>query len=291
MGRAPKAVVIAIGLVAAAAPASLGAGRAPEALVPTPGPGPCHAQPPRLVSAGKAPRARLRIDLEKEASRTGSAVSTDLTRSQTRLANGSLQTSTTTRTLRERITIGHLVGGRVPVDVHATLTYVGVSTPSQSFDLSGYSDALDGGVIAPQGGTAVATTDRLPAQPVGVGASWRVVNCDLVGVTYARETRTYRLRSVANRVVVATYKDALELDPAHVALGSVKEGNATVRLQLVQLHGTATGTWRLPLANGLGESRTTVSRLDTVARGTGSGFPTALIHVSTVDTETDPPAR
>jgi hypothetical protein len=291
MPGVPKAVVLAIALMAVAVPVSLGAGRAPTALVPTPGPGPCRVQSPKLVSAGTAPRARLRIDLAKEERRTASGVGTDLTRSQTRLADGTLRTSTTTKTLRERITTGHLVAGRVPVTVHATITYVGLSAPAQSFDLSGYSDALDGGVIAAQGGDAIATTDRLPHEPVGVGATWRVVNCDLVGVTYARETRTYRLRSVANRIVVATYQDVLELDPAHVALGSVKEGAATVHLQLVELHGTATGTWRVPLANGLGESRTTVSRLETVARGTASGLPTALIHVTTVDTEMDPPAR
>jgi hypothetical protein len=291
MGGVPKAVVLAVALVAVAAPASLGAGHAPAALVPTPGPGPCNVQPPRLVSAGKAPRAPLRIDLAKEASRTASGVGTDLTRSQTHLADGSLQTSTTTKTLRETITTGRLAHGRIPVAVHATLAFVGVSAPAQSFDLSGYSDALDGGALTPQGGAVVPTTDRLPQQPVGVGATWRVVNCDLVGVTYARETRTYHLRSVANRIMVATYTDVLALDPAHVALGSVKEGGKTVQLQLVQLHGTATGTWRVPLANGLGESRTTVTRLDTVARGTGAGLPTALIHVSTVDTETDPPAR
>ena len=291
MGGAPKAVALAIALVAVAAPASLGAGRRPAALgVPVPGPTACHVQPPRLLSAGKAPRARLRIDLAHEASTTARSVGIETTRSQTRLRDGSLQATTTTQTLRVRIRTGRPAHGRLPLAVRVSIAS-GSGAPVQTFDVSGYSDALDGGALTSVSGTRVPTTDRLPREAVGVGAMWRVVNCDLVGTTFARETRTYRLRSFSRGVVGATYRDVLELDPAHVDLGTGEEGGTTVHLKLVQLHGTATGTWRIPLGHALGESRTTVTRMQTVARGTGAGFPTAMIHVSTLDSETDPPAR
>jgi hypothetical protein len=256
-----------------------------------PGSIPCREQPPLLLSPGRVPRAPLRIDLAKLASTTATAVSTEKTDAETHLADGSLRPSSTTEKVRVRLKTGRLRNGRLPVTEQLTLSYVGRPDPAQTVNLSGYSDALDGGVFSGKVGTSVTVTDRLPREPVGVGATWRVVNCDPIGSVYAFETRTYTLRSVTQRVVTATYRDVLEIDPAHVALGSLNVRGTTVQLQLVQLHGTAVGTWRLPLANGLGESRTTVTRMETVARSTGAGIQTALIHVSTVDTESDPAAR
>jgi hypothetical protein len=272
--------------------AGLGVGRSVAALgVPGPAPGPCHEKPPQLLSPGRSPRVPLRIDLATLASATAMAVSTEETRAETRLADGSLRPSDTTAKARVEIRTGRPRNGRLPLTEHFTLSYVGVSAPAQTVDLSGYSDALDGGVFSAKGGASVTLTDRLPREPIGVGATWRVVNCDEIGATHARETRTYTLRSVAHRVVVATYRDVVEIDPANVALGSLNVAGTTVHLKLLQLHGTATGTWRLPLENGFGESRTTVTRMQTVARGTGSKIPTALIHVSEVDTASDPAAR
>jgi hypothetical protein len=292
MGGALKLVVLVAVSGAVAGAAGPRVGRSVAALgVPAAGPGPCHDAPPRLLSPGRTPRAPLRIDLAPSASTTETAVSTEVTRSETRLANGSLRPSSITETLRLRIATGRPRNGRLPLTERFTVSYVGHLVPTQTFDVSGYTDALDGGVFSAKGGTSVIDTDHLPREAVGLGATWRVVNCDAIGSTYARETRTYTLRSVAHRVVVATYRDVLEIDPANLDLGSLKVAGTTVHLRLVQLHGTATGTWRLPLANGFGESRTTVTRMQTVARGTGSGIPTALIHVSTVDTESDPAAR
>jgi hypothetical protein len=290
-GALKLAVPIAV-IGAVAVTAGLGVGRSVAALgVPGAGPGPCREKPPHLLTPGRSPRAPLRIDLATLASATAMAVSTEETRAETRLADGSVRPSDTTATSRVRIRTGRPRNGRLPLTEHFTLSYVGSSGPAQTVDLSGYSDALDGGVFSAKGGASVTLTDRLPREPVGVGATWRVVNCDEIGATHARETRTYTLRSVVHRVVVATYRDVVEIDPANVALGSLNVAGTTVHLELVQLHGTATGTWRLPLENGFGESRTTVTRMQTVARGTGNRIPTALIHVSEVDTASDPAAR
>jgi hypothetical protein len=99
-------------------------------------------------------------------------------------------------------------------------------------------------------------------EAVGVGAVWRIVNCDPVDGAAAREVRTYTVRSVARGIVVLSFRDVISIDPARRDLGRQKIGTETVQLTLDRLSGTATGSYRIPLANALRSSSTTVTKAE-----------------------------
>jgi hypothetical protein len=152
-----------------------------------------------------------------------------------------------------------------------------------SFTFKGFADAFDGGRIADE-----AVTDHFPREPVGVGATWRVVNCDHIGGTPARETRTYTLRSVSGGVVDVTFRDVITIDPGDLDAGSQRDGDEVVKLRIVSVQGTATGSRSVSLAHSLSEISHSVSRLRVTVSATSHGSK-VLYHKVIVDTDSTVP--
>jgi hypothetical protein len=205
-----------------------------------------------------------------------------------------------TNTLTRRVasvystrTIGS--SGHVPFAVHNAVTFPGSKVPKSphnTFGENGYFNTLNGGAYGTTraGSGGVAITDRFPTQSVGVGATWRVVNCSPIYETPAQETRTYTLRSVANGVISATYRDVVGLDPASTNLGSQTVSGTKVTLRLLTLHGRATGTMHVPIENGLAQRQRTATRIFLTAQTTTGGTPGAVIHSTISDIQTEAPA-
>jgi hypothetical protein len=127
-------------------------------------------------------------------------------------------------------------------------------------------------------------------EAVGVGAVWRIVNCDPVDDAAAREVRTYTVRSVARGIVVLSFRDVISIDPARRDLGRQKIGTETVQLTLDRLSGTATGSYRIPLANALRSSSTTVTKAEFAFHVVSSNVPPTPLVTRLVDTRKVRPA-
>jgi hypothetical protein len=267
------------------APVTMAAARRPAALgVPALSPPVCKPAGPVVLRPGSEPRSALRVDLARVASTTGGQVALERVSSRTTLANGRTQVIDSTRKTTGALTLGRIANGRVPVVGHFRITTTS-SAATSAFSLRGYFDALNGGSWG-----ATAINDHLPVAPVGVGASWRVVNCQPIDATPAKETRVYTLRSVAHGIVVASFRDDVEIDGAHVDLGTQREGGTTVHVRLVGLHGSATGTVSLPLANGLEQRSKTVTRFSASVEVLENGEEGPVLETTEVDTETDLPS-
>jgi hypothetical protein len=173
-------------------------------------------------------------------------------------------------------------GGRLPYSGRFAVSYPREAQGGDvgEFTYDGLFTWLNGGAYETNadgtGGTPV--NDHFPAQPVGVGASWTVVNCQPIYDTPARELRTYTLRSLAHGIVVASYTDRITLDPANTDLGNGTVDGRTVRLRLESLRGTATGTMRVPIANGLAQRQLTVSKVTATIRPSAAGSAPGLIR-------------
>jgi hypothetical protein len=172
--------------------------------------------------------------------------------------------------------------GRLPYSARFSVSYPR-SGQSGTVGESGYDGMftwLNGGAYdtRPDGAGGTVVTDRFPSQPVGIGARWRVVNCQPIYDTPARETRTYTLRSLAHGVVVTSYSDRIGLDPSKTDLGSGSVNGRVVRLRLESLSGSATGTLRVPLENGLAQRQRTVSRVTATIRPGAGGSAPGLIR-------------
>jgi hypothetical protein len=287
------AVLAAIG--ATIAPASLGAVRHAVALgVPTLKPPVCTPEAPVVLHAGSAPRSALRLDLTSVASTRSGQVDLERVSSTTRFADGRTHVVDSTRTVAGALMLGPIASGHVPVLGHFRITTsMSGSSPSPRadvFSLHGYFDALNGGswgTTNGKGGQLI--NDHLPVSPVGVGATWRVVNCQQIDATPARETRVYTLRSLAHGVMVATYRDAVEIDGAHVDLGTQHVGGSTEKARLLSLQGSSTGTVSLPLAHGLDQRSKTVTRFSASIEVSTNGVAGPVLTTTEVDTETDLP--
>jgi hypothetical protein len=264
------------------------------AALPVPGSRPCREQEPQLLGAGAAPRRAIRLDLTKVASRKAGQTSLERVRAVTHLADGSLTPSTTSRKISAVLTTGRLGQGRVPVQASFRVSYPGAkpATSGNAFNLAGYFDALNGGALGLQPGTSThPINDHLPSAPIGVGATWRVVNCDEIYTTPAMETRTYTLRSLAHGVLVASYRDVVALDPGNVDLGTTKVNGRSAKISLVALRGSATGSLRLPLANGLESSTMMVTTIHVALRAAATSRKPVVIHTDIVDSESEVPTR
>jgi hypothetical protein len=286
-----------VGVIGAvAAPAALGASSERTDVVPVTGkPGPCRDRPPMLLGAGRAPLAPLRLDLDPVSSVRRAEVFFDHFSSRVQVA----KVARTARITRKVVTVytTRTPGptGRVPFAAHAAVTFPGSKVPkapNNTFGDNGYFTALNGGAYdttrAGTGGTTI--TDRFPSQSIGIGATWRVVNCTLIFETPVKETRTYTLRSLANGVVFATYRDVVAIDPASTNLGSQTVGGTKVTARLLTLHGYATGTMRVPVENGLAERQRTATRIFLTAQTTTGGAPGAVIHSTINDIQTQAPS-
>jgi hypothetical protein len=276
MRRAPVILVLAGAVIGVTAPSVAQASR--RAVVPVRGTASCKTRPPVVLSSGRTPRAALRFDLAKTAGRSQGMLDVESVDMKTDLSGRSWRPATTTNTITGVLKSGALAHGRVRVS--ATLHLSGTDYPNKpAFTVKGYVDTLGGGVLAGQ-----TVNDHFPREPVGIGATWRVVNCDDVDSTPAMETRTYTLRAAARGVVVVTYQDVVTIDPGHLDLGSEKVGNETVRFRLVTLRGTATGRKWVRLGRALAETSHAVTRLRMTFHAiTGSARKT-LIRTDVVDT-------
>jgi hypothetical protein len=264
----------------------------------------CATHAPVLLDRGSAPRKTIRLRLATEAHRSWTQV--DLTRVHARTLSPSgkwIANDTKTQFLGS-FTSGTPAHGHLPIVMHVRIpgAPTTVSRNLQRVRISGFVDSLNGGVtrasLAPGGtragdaallsslnGTGGVTNDHLPEEALGIGASWRVVNCDAIDDTPARETRTYTLRSVDHGVMVASYRDVVTLDPAHVDLGTSPSAAGVVHLHLVDLQGTATGTVRLPLAHFVAEQQATTTSLKVVFRVSPATGKSVLVHTTIVDHE------
>lgn len=258
---------------------------APRAFVaPVHGGSSCRNHEPVLLGAGANPRARVRIELDALANRSRSAVETVKVYSKSRVGTSAWKGGHGTQKMTVKYQTAAPVGGRLPVDV--TFGVPGASSKESAqldrIHLSGFFDALNGGTLRTtvKGGSAKSraalkaafsgsdgpVTDHLPRQAVGIGATWRIVRCDAIDGTPAKESRVYTLRSIRHGVVVASFHETIGLDPAHVDLGKTKLGTELVGVRLLSLHGTSTGTERLPLGNALAEQDSKLAKIAVVVR-------------------------
>jgi hypothetical protein len=260
----------------------------------------CKPLEPVVLGTGAAPRVPLRLDLAKTASHAGALLDTERVQATVVGPDGVATHPTDTKQVyRIVFSAGRPEHGRLPVSERMTMP--GSSSQQAAavrrLRTIGYVDELNGGRTKTGLASNAASlrddgpqTDHLPAQPLGVGATWRVVNCDALDSTPARESRTYTLRSIANGVVLATYRDVVTIDPSHVDLGSIKLATGTAHFKLLRLDGTATGSFRLPLANGFAQRNSTTTRVREVFVATSDTAKTVEIHTSFVSHETIAPA-
>jgi hypothetical protein len=258
------------------------AGAADRAVVPVRGDAACKQRPPVLLSAGRSPHAPLRIDLARLAGRSQTGVDIETEEVMTQLAGGPFQPSVSTDIITVALRTGRLAAGRVPVTARARVSGNSYLRDT-ALTFTGFADALDGGRI---GGETV--TDRLPREPVGIGATWRVVNCDQIGRTPAKETRTYTLRSIGGGFADMTFRDVITTDPGDLDAGSQRDGDEVVKLRIVSVHGTATGTRSTSLAEGLTDIAHSRAHLRVTVSATSHGSK-VLYHKVIVDTDSTVP--
>ena len=179
--------------------------------------------------------------------------------------------------------------GKIRLSSTLTVSFPGTKTvaPAKggSFTVKGNSDALSGGLM---GGSA--GNDRFPVEPIGIGATWRVVDCDAIDEAPAKETRTYTLRSFTRDTAVMTYRDVVTMDPTRRDAGSQKVGSQVIKVKLDALHGTATGTVRIPLANGVATFARQVTRARFTFHLVAANAPATPVTTDLVDTRIDTPA-
>lgn len=276
MRRAPLLlllVALALGVVTGLARASR------RGVIPVLGATACKTRPPVLLHPGRSPRSPLRLDLARMAHRSDSMIDIESITSRTLLPDGTFHPTTGINTFRGVLRAGAVTKGHLPLT--NTLHVTGSSYPtSPTVTVKGYVDALAGGAYE---GTR--DDDHFPSEAVGIGATWRVVKCDDINQTPAQETRTYTLRSVANGVVEMTFRDVVTLDPAHLDLGSEKDGGQVVHFKLVTLRGSAAGSRSVRLARGASTTEQSVTKVAVTFRATSASGSNMLIHLSIVDTD------
>jgi hypothetical protein len=276
MRRAPLLVLV----IALALGVATGLARAAErAVVPLPGAAACKTQPPVLLSPGRAPRAPLRVDLEKMAGRTQKLLEVESVAAKTYGPDGTTRPNSSRITSRGVARSGRVAGGHLPLRL--TLHLSGTAFPTKpTISVAGWMDSLNGGALEGEH-----EDDHFPREAVGIGASWRVVNCDEINLTHARETRTYTLHSLAGGVVSLTYRDVVTLDPGHLDLGSQTVGGQTLKFTLVTLQGSASGETRIPLARSVAQTSHTVTSLRVRFRASAPNQPAIVIRTDMVDTD------
>ena len=174
---------------------------------------------------------------------------------------------------------------------HLVVTLPGTAgAGSQTLTQNGTIDARNGGAVAAKGAAERTLPGTLPDEAVGVGASWRVVDCSQIDSVFVQVTRVYTSRSLRGGVVVASSRDLVTIDRAHLALGAQSVNGSQVDYRLLTLGGTATGTLRLPLADSLAQSSRTVTKLQFSFRAAGKTAQAAAIRTTLVDTRTDMPS-
>jgi hypothetical protein len=277
MRRGPVILVLADVVAGVTVPSAAQASH--RAVVPVRGTTACKTRPPVLLNGGRLPRVPLRLDLAKMAGRSQAIVDVDRADAKTRGVDGTWRPNITLNTISLAMRAGRLAHNRLPLSTTAHLS--GSSYPTRpKFTATGWVDMLGSATIAGQ-----RDNDHFPREAVGLGATWRVVKCDQINQTPAKEIRTYTLRSLSGGVAEMTYRDIVSIDPAHLAVGSQKIAGEVVQFRLVSLNGTATGTTSIPLARGLAQTYRTVSRLKVTFSALSPSSSRVLIHTEVVDTD------
>jgi hypothetical protein len=303
MSRATIRLAPALGLALLTA-LTVGEASAAETVAFPPAATACVTHGPVLLGRGAAPRRAIRLQLETEAHRSWTQVVLTRVHARTLSTSGKWIANDSRTQFLGAFTSGAPAHGRMPIVLHLRIPGASktISRNLQRVRISGFVDTLNGGVtrttlkpggtraadaalLANVSGTGGVANDHLPRQALGIGASWRVVNCDAIDDTPARETRTYTLRSVDHGVMVASYSDVVTLDPAHVDLGTSASAGGVVHLHLVAVQGTATGTVRLPLAHFVAEQQRTTTSLKVVFRVSPATGKSILVHTTIVDHE------
>jgi hypothetical protein len=298
-------VAIQLGLALALVPAlTVGTAAASSSLAYPPVAAACDTRAPVLLDPGSGRRTPVRLQLGGEAHRSWTQVIVTHVHARTLSADGKWIPNDSQTQFRGRFTSGAALHGHLPILMRVTIPGA-PKTLEQSLGrvrITGFVDTLNGGftrtMLAPGGTRAMnaalrasmdgsdgVANDHLPRQALGIGARWRVVNCDPIDDTPARETRTYTLRSLAHGVLRASYRDVVTLDPTHVDLGTSSSAAGVVHLRLVDLHGTATGTLRLPLARFIAEQQRSTTSLHVVFRVSRASGKSVLVHTTIVDRE------
>jgi hypothetical protein len=253
---------------------------APRAVVPVTGPSACRTRSPVLLTAGSSPQAPLRFDLASMAGTSETERDTEIADSKVRAPDGTWHPSARdTTAVTMKATTGRVSHGRLPTSAKGRVTGSSVPRPT-TVTVEGSVDVLGGGST---GGRK--DTDHFPREPVGIGATWRVVNCDSIDQFPAKETRVYTLRAVREGIAYLTFVDVISIDPAHADLGSHTEGGITTRYTLVTITGSATGSVQITFTRALREVARTVSKLRVGLLATAPSTPKTLIHLSVTDTE------
>jgi hypothetical protein len=286
MRRAAVILVLAGAVAGVTVPSAAQASH--RAVVPVHGSTPCKPSPPHLLSAGRAPLAPLRQDLSGIAHHVQNTHWVETVAQRVKLPNGAWRSSTEITNMDVHEKGGAIARGKVALSMKNTVSFPATKTTAAraggSYTLKGQTDPLSGGLL---GGTA--GNDRLPVEAVGIGAAWRIVDCDYVNQTPAKEIRTYTLRSIAHRVVVLTFRDVVSMDPTQRDLGSQKIGTETVHAKLDRLRGTASGTYRVALASAFRSSFTQVTKVEFTFHLVSKNVPATPIVARLVDTQTNKP--
>jgi hypothetical protein len=287
MNRALVAVVLA-GSVAGLS--TLGIAQASRrAVVPVHDSTPCKPSPPHLLSAGRAPLTPLRVDITGIAHRSQMVHEVETYARRIKLLDRKWHSTTEITKVNVFEKGGGIAGGKVAVSTKNTFSFPATKTSAGhaggTFTLKGTTDPLGGGFL---GGSA--GNDHFPVEAVGVGATWRIVNCDPVDAAIAREARTYTLRSVSHGIAVLTFRDVVSMDPTRRDLGTQKIGTETVHAKLDDLKGTASGTQRLRLAGMLRSTFTQVTKVEYTFHLVSKNVPATQLVARLVDTRTDKPA-
>jgi hypothetical protein len=299
-------ILVTLGLLAAiVVPAVSAESPAVAALVvPVQGNGHCKAQAPVLLRRGALPRTPLRLDLAGIANRSSALLDTERVHQRTLAKDGAWHASHGTASIAVIFEVGGVAQNRAHLTERFSVPGAAAkdAPPIARVRFTGFVDALNGGglkLALRPGGTAAENAalraaykdaaandkDHLPLEAVGTGAAWRVIKCEAVDGIPARETRTYTLRSVAGGVAVMTYRDVVDRDLGHLELGSTEVAGVAMRVHLLSLHGTATGTMRLPLGHAFQLQQTTTTRFRLVMRASAPHTPTMKVHSTVVDEE------
>jgi hypothetical protein len=248
----------------------------------------CSTSPPRLLGAGRAPLTPLRLDLTGVGRKPQTLSEVETFATRTKAVGGKTRSATEIRKISAVVRSRALSNGQITLSSKITVSFPGTKTAPAgkggSFTISGHANALSGGFL---GGSA--GNDRFPVEPVGVGATWRVVICDDVDEVPAKEIRTYRVRSLSTDRAVLSFRDVVSMDPRHRDAGTQKIGDQVIRTRLDKLHGSAKGTVRIQLSNGVANRTTQVTRVVFTFHLESSNIPTTPITTKLVDTRVDKP--
>jgi hypothetical protein len=253
---------------------------AERAVAPVPIAAACKRRPPVLLTTGRAPRAPLRFDLASMAGTSKTETYVATTSSKTLTSDGrTIATRKTTSKATATARAGTVAHGLLPTTTAIRVTGTIYPKPVNA-TVKGSTDILGGGI-----NDGSPDTDHFPREAVGIGATWRVVNCNEIDQIPAKETRTYTLRAVHGGVADLTFTDIVAADPAHLDGGSSKQSGVTAHYKVVSISGSAAGKTSITFRDSLAETDHSVTRARVSLRVSASTGQKAVVHIEIVETE------